>query len=122
MYCRLHHTAGSQNVIELHGRNDRVVCCECGCNLSRKVVQQQIESINSKFLDRIKSLKLHELSRVEREGIIRADGDTELGISDFSEVIIFDIPISHLSFVTHHSLTHHPSFITYRLSLIIYRL
>ena len=90
LYCRLHHTAGSQNVIELHGRNDRVVCCECGCNLSRKVVQQQIEAVNSKFLYRIKSLKLHELSRVEREGIIRADGDTELGISDFSEVIKYD--------------------------------
>ena len=82
----MHHTAGSQNVIELHGRNDRVVCAECGCNLSRKIIQQQIESINSNFLNRIKSLKLHELSRIEREGIIRADGDTELGIDDFSEV------------------------------------
>lgn len=105
LYCRLHHTAGSQNVIELHGRNDRVVCCECGCNLSRKVVQQQIESINSKFLYRIKSLKLHELSRVEREGIIRADGDTELGISDFSEVIIYDIShTNHLSLITYYLL------------------
>jgi hypothetical protein len=73
-------------VIELHGRNDRVKCCSCGCDMSRKVIQQQIELINPYFLTKIKSLKLHELSRVEREGIIRADGDTELGISDFSEV------------------------------------
>ena len=84
--CRLHHTAGSRNVIELHGRNDRVKCSCCDVDLSRKVVQQQIESINPTFLNRIKAMKLHELSRVEREGIIRADGDTELGISDFSEV------------------------------------
>ena len=73
-------------MIELHGRNDRVKCSCCDCDLSRKVIQQQIESINPTFLSRIKSMKLHELSRVEREGIIRADGDTELGISDFSEV------------------------------------
>ena len=47
--------------ITVYERNDRVVCCECGCNLSRKVVQQQIEFTNSKFLYRIKSLELHEL-------------------------------------------------------------
>jgi hypothetical protein len=50
------------------------------------MIQQQIELINPYFLTKIKSLKLNELSRVEREGIVRADGDTELGISDFSEV------------------------------------
>ena len=83
---RLHHTAGSQNVIELHGRNDRVVCTSCGYDCSRRIVQKQIEAINPVFLERIKRMKLKELTRVERDGIIRADGDTELGISDFSEV------------------------------------
>ena len=83
---RLHHTAGSRNVIELHGRNDRVVCTSCGYDCSRRIIQKQIETINSDFLETIISSKLKELSRVERDGIIRADGDTELGISDFSEV------------------------------------
>ena len=73
-------------MIELHGRNDRVVCTSCGYDCSRRIIQKQIETINSDFLETIISSKLKELSRVERDGIIRADGDTELGISDFSEV------------------------------------
>ena len=73
-------------MIELHGRNDRVVCTSCGYDCSRRIIQKQIEVLNSLFLEKIVSLKLKELTRVEREGIIRADGDTELGISDFSEV------------------------------------
>ena len=73
-------------MIELHGRNDRVVCTSCGYDCSRRIIQKQIETVNSDFLETIISSKLKELSRVERDGIIRADGDTELGISDFSEV------------------------------------
>ena len=45
-----------------------------------------IATLNSLFLEKIISQKLKDLTRVERDGIIRADGDTELGISDFSEV------------------------------------
>ena len=82
----MHHRAGSRNVIELHGRNDRVVCTSCGYDCSRRIIQKQIETLNSLFLEKIISQKLKDLTRVERDGIIRADGDTELGISDFSEV------------------------------------
>ena len=73
-------------MIELHGRNDRVVCTSCGYDCSRRIIQKQIETLNSLFLEKIISQKLKDLTRVERDGIIRADGDTELGISDFSEV------------------------------------
>ena len=50
---RLHQKSGSVNVIDLHGRNDRVSCLSCGCNLARRQVQQQIDLLNPTFRERI---------------------------------------------------------------------
>lgn len=50
---RLHQKAGSRLVIDLHGRNDRVSCMTCECNLSRKLLQQQIDHLNPSFRTRI---------------------------------------------------------------------
>ena len=50
---RLHQKAGSLAVIDLHGRNDRVSCLTCQCNLSRRLLQTQIDQLNPSFRTRI---------------------------------------------------------------------
>ncbi len=42
----LHDQAGSHDVIELHGRLDRVLCLDCGQRSQRDVIQQQMEAQN----------------------------------------------------------------------------
>jgi len=43
---RLHHTAGSRNVIELHGALAEVVCLECGSVEERDAVQERLHAKN----------------------------------------------------------------------------
>jgi NAD-dependent SIR2 family protein deacetylase len=43
---RLHQKAGSQEVVDLHGRLDRVVCLACGDKTSRDQVQEQLQHRN----------------------------------------------------------------------------
>ncbi len=43
----LHHRAGSQRVIDLHGRLDEVVCLRCGERQSRNALQQRMMISNS---------------------------------------------------------------------------
>lgn len=43
---RLHQRAGSQQVIDLHGRLDRVECLECGTFECRDRLQRQLEKLN----------------------------------------------------------------------------
>lgn len=43
---RLHQRAGSERVIDLHGRLDRVRCLDCGGSHCRNAVQQQLEQAN----------------------------------------------------------------------------
>jgi NAD-dependent SIR2 family protein deacetylase len=42
----LHDQAGSDDVIELHGRLDRVLCLDCGQRSQRDVIQHQMEAQN----------------------------------------------------------------------------
>ena len=44
---RLHQSAGSEQVIDLHGRLDRVVCLQCGRYCSRESVQQRLLQLNA---------------------------------------------------------------------------
>lgn len=46
----LHQRAGSARVIELHGSLSRVLCLDCGVNLSRIAVQRMLEVQNPAFL------------------------------------------------------------------------
>jgi NAD-dependent deacetylase sirtuin 4 len=41
---RLHQKAGSIDVIDLHGRNDRLSCLSCGYNMSRRIIQEVEET------------------------------------------------------------------------------
>ncbi len=43
---RLHQRAGSSDVIDLHGRLDRVVCLDCGTGLDREALQQRLLADN----------------------------------------------------------------------------
>ena len=45
----LHQKAGSKNVVELHGRLDRVLCTGCGEILSRQELDGRIQALNPEF-------------------------------------------------------------------------
>lgn len=48
---RLHHKAGSRDVVELHGALERVRCLSCGAVLHRDVLQAQLEALNPGFAE-----------------------------------------------------------------------
>lgn len=49
----LHEDAGSRNVIDLHGRYDRVVCLSCARVISRQHLADRLHDLNPGFLDSI---------------------------------------------------------------------
>ncbi|MEH6592082.1 MAG: NAD-dependent protein deacetylase [Halioglobus sp.] len=61
---RLHQLAGSTNVVDLHGRLDRVVCLQCNAKSSRHLLQAQLGASNP---------ELRQMC-----GVPRPDGDFEL--------------------------------------------
>lgn len=70
----LHEDAGSTNVIDLHGRLDRVVCLECGTTFDRDTVQQWMGEANPHYEKRLPQL----LADIDSA----PDGDAELDNSD----------------------------------------
>ena len=69
----LHQRAGSREVIDLHGRLDRVVCLDCGAVQARESVQEAMQSANPGF--------------ASRSAQLAPDGDAELAI-DCSEFAV----------------------------------
>lgn len=67
---RLHQRAGSQTVIDLHGRLDRIICLDCGAQIDRDAFQQQLIDDNPMF--------------AEQTAEIAPDGDAYLEHVDFS--------------------------------------
>jgi NAD-dependent SIR2 family protein deacetylase len=63
---RLHHAAGSQRVIELHGALARVRCLGCGELEPRAELQERLHALNPGFAERMVEL--------------RPDGDAELSV------------------------------------------
>ncbi|WP_106536733.1 NAD-dependent protein deacetylase [Haloactinopolyspora alba] len=47
----LHEVAGSRNVIDLHGRYDRVICLTCGRRISRDHLAERLDALNPGFAD-----------------------------------------------------------------------
>jgi NAD-dependent SIR2 family protein deacetylase len=86
---RLHHKAGSLNIIDLHGRVDQVRCQCCQKPIIRTEWQDRLVAANGHFLQ-----ELHETQRQMRQRRtaattptgVRADGDAELGLEDYSQV------------------------------------
>jgi NAD-dependent SIR2 family protein deacetylase len=72
---RLHQRAGSERVVDLHGRLDEVRCMACDWRLSRDDFQQQLIERNPAWL--------------QFDAAIAPDGDADLEDQDFAH---FDIP------------------------------
>ncbi len=49
----LHEDAGSHNVIDLHGRYDRVICLTCGRVISRAHLAERLTALNPGFLESV---------------------------------------------------------------------
>ncbi|MGC5165932.1 NAD-dependent protein deacetylase [Luteimicrobium sp. DT211] len=49
----LHEDAGSRNVIDLHGRYDRVICLQCGRVISREHLAQRLDALNPGFVESV---------------------------------------------------------------------
>jgi NAD-dependent SIR2 family protein deacetylase len=49
----LHEDAGSRNVIDLHGRYDRVVCLDCGTVISRASLARRLDELNPGFVESV---------------------------------------------------------------------
>jgi NAD-dependent SIR2 family protein deacetylase len=71
----LHQKGGSQNVLDLHGRIDAVVCLSCQSRIAREQFQQSMVALNPAWADRHAS--------------VAPDGDADLDETDFSD---FKIP------------------------------
>ena len=72
---RLHQRAGSEQVIDLHGRLDEVRCMSCGWRLSRHAFQQTLVERNPAW--------------VSLDAADAPDGDADLDGQDFAS---FDVP------------------------------
>ena len=62
----LHSAAGSQNVVDLHGRLDRVICLACKAVTPRAELQARLVEENPEFLG--------------QSFVARADGDVEISV------------------------------------------
>jgi len=71
----LHSRAGSHGVIDLHGRNDRVLCTGCGAAMARDRFQGELVHRNPRF--------------AHLEATPAPDGDADLGEVDFNR---FEVP------------------------------
>lgn len=54
----LHEAAGSRNVIDLHGRYDRVVCLSCHRVIARTELAQRLEDLNPHFADEVADVEI----------------------------------------------------------------
>ena len=75
---RLHQRAGTREVIDLHGRLDRVRCLDCGAGLDRQEIQRELERLNPEHM--------------RRAGAIRPDGDADLTPEQVKNIQIWDCP------------------------------
>lgn len=72
----LHQAAGSQRVIDLHGRIDRVICIACSATLPRAVFQQQLAALNPVW--------------AQYDAAAAPDGDADLDRHDFDDFRVPD--------------------------------
>ena len=75
---RLHQRAGSESVIDLHGRLDRVICLACQSTSPRSELQGYLERVNP------------EISELSQTAVMAPDGDADLATEDYSDFRIPD--------------------------------
>jgi NAD-dependent SIR2 family protein deacetylase len=71
---RLHQRAGSQQVIDLHGRLDQVLCMGCGLTSPRQAFQHEMESLNADWL--------------AIDAVDAPDGDADLEAANFDSFTV----------------------------------
>lgn len=74
----LHQRAGSERVLDLHGLLSRVVCIHCAHEMTRRALQARLAELNPQW--------------IATDGLIRPDGDAELGDYDYRRFVIADCP------------------------------
>lgn len=74
----LHRRAGSQQLIELHGRTDRLQCMKCGAFHDRRPFQRLLESLNREWL----AVALAQTD----ESAMRPDGDAAVATDSYEQV------------------------------------
>ena len=90
---RLHHLAGSSNVVELHGRGDRVVCLSCAHAKPRALFTKEMEDLNASWMQKhgLTSFTVDNDNNTDKDDVddIRADGDAHLDLStDFDDFVV----------------------------------
>lgn len=73
---RLHQRAGSRDVVDLHGRLDRVLCLDCGAGYEREYVQHE--------------LQLRNPAHTGFAANARPDGDADLDDDQVAGIKVFD--------------------------------
>ncbi|GAB3566451.1 hypothetical protein GCM10027405_25430 [Arthrobacter alkaliphilus] len=68
---RLHEDAGSINVVDLHGRYDRVICLDKGHRFTRQLVASILEEINPGFLE-----------AAQASGVVEMAPDADASVED----------------------------------------
>ena len=68
---RLHEDAGSINVVDLHGRYDRVICLDGGHVFTRRLVASILEEINPGFLE-----------AAQASGVVEMAPDADASVED----------------------------------------
>jgi NAD-dependent SIR2 family protein deacetylase len=76
----LHRRAGSQHLIELHGRTDRLRCMQCGTYRDRNSFQTELDSLNSDWLAQA-------LLQTTQDDM-RPDGDAAVQTESYDAVVI----------------------------------
>jgi NAD-dependent SIR2 family protein deacetylase len=75
---RLHQAAGSERVIDLHGRIDRIRCMDCAARSPREELQDDLRRLNPDWL--------------HLDAMEAPDGDADLEGADFSSFVIPPCP------------------------------
>ena len=74
----LHRRAGQRDLLELHGRLDRVYCLDCGATGCRTALQQRLVALNRDWTAEVRG--------------INADGDARLDDADWPGFRVADCP------------------------------
>lgn len=79
---RLHEDAGSLNVIDLHGRFDRVACLDCGRTYTRRLLAGLLEELNPGFLE-----------RAVESGLVEIAPDADATVEDLELISSFVVAV-----------------------------
>jgi len=79
----LHRKSGSDHVTELHGGLDRLVCMKCGTFQCRDHFQEQLDTLNSSWIKKVKA----EI-KTNASDQLRPDGDTFTSRENFEGIKI----------------------------------